>query len=70
MPHVVQVHGRGFLLGLELDRAAAEVQQALWGHRVLTGTSTDPRTLRLLPPLSFADDEATLLLNALRAVLK
>ena len=70
LPHVVQVHGRGFLLGLELDRAAAEVQQALWGHRVLTGTSTDPRTLRLLPPLSFADDEATLLLNALRAVLK
>ena len=69
LPHVLQVHGRGFLLGLELDRPAAEVQKALWGHRVLTGTSTDPRTLRLLPPLSFANDEATLLLTALRAVL-
>jgi acetylornithine/N-succinyldiaminopimelate aminotransferase len=69
LPHVVRVHGRGFLLGLELDRPAAEVQQALFAHRVLTGTSSDPRTLRLLPPLSFADDEATLLLKALHAVL-
>ena len=69
LPGVVQVHGRGFLLGLELDRPAADVQKALFGHRVLTGTSTDPRTLRLLPPLSFANDEATLLLTALRQVL-
>ncbi|MGH7524767.1 MAG: aspartate aminotransferase family protein [Gemmatimonadales bacterium] len=69
LPHVVAVHGRGFLLGLELDRPAAEVQRALWNHRVLTGTSTDPRTLRLLPALSFASDEARLLLDALRAVL-
>jgi acetylornithine/succinyldiaminopimelate/putrescine aminotransferase len=66
---VVQVHGRGFLLGLELNRPAADVQRALWQHRVLTGTSTDPRTLRLLPPLSFAPDEAELLLQALRKVL-
>jgi acetylornithine/succinyldiaminopimelate/putrescine aminotransferase len=69
LPHVVAVHGRGFLLGLELDRPAAEVQQALWEHRVLTGTSTDPMTLRLLPALSFAPDEAGLLLRALRTVL-
>jgi acetylornithine/succinyldiaminopimelate/putrescine aminotransferase len=69
LPHVVQVHGRGFLLGLELDRPAADVQRALWNHRVLTGTSTDPRTLRLLPALTFAADEASLLLQALRAVL-
>ena len=68
-PDVVQVHGRGFLLGLDLNRPAADVQRALWQHRVLTGTSTDPNTLRLLPPLSFAPDEAELLLQALRAVL-
>ncbi len=69
LPDVVRVHGRGFLLGLELNRPAADVQRALWQHRVLTGASTDPRTLRLLPPLSFAPDEAALLLQALRAVL-
>lgn len=69
LPHVVRVHGRGFLLGLELDGPAADVQRALWGHRILTGTSTDPKTLRLLPPLSFASDEADLLLRGLREVL-
>ncbi|HEY4101353.1 MAG TPA: aminotransferase class III-fold pyridoxal phosphate-dependent enzyme [Gemmatimonadales bacterium] len=69
LPHVVAVHGLGFLLGLELDRPAAEVQRALWAHHVLTGTSTDPRTLRLLPPLSFSQDEAGRLLMALRSVL-
>ncbi|MES2124364.1 MAG: aminotransferase class III-fold pyridoxal phosphate-dependent enzyme [Gemmatimonadota bacterium] len=70
LPHVVRVHGHGFLLGLELDRPAAEVQRALWGHRILTGTSTDPMTLRLLPPLSFSADEAGLLLAGLREVLQ
>jgi acetylornithine/N-succinyldiaminopimelate aminotransferase len=69
LPAVRQVHGHGFLLGLELDRPAAEVQRALWRHRVLTGTSTDPMTLRLLPPLSFAAEEAALLLRGLREVL-
>jgi len=64
-----RVHGRGFLLGLELDRPAADVQRALWQHRILTGTSTDPMTLRLLPPLSFASDEADLLLRGLQEVL-
>lgn len=70
LPAVRAVHGRGFLLGLELDRPAAEVQRALWTRRILTGTSTDPATLRLLPPLSFAADEATMLLDAIEEVLR
>ena len=63
------VHGRGFLIGLELDRPAAPVQRELWQQRVLTGTATQPDTLRLLPPLSFSTDEARLLLDALARVL-
>lgn len=69
LPHVVRLHGHGFLLGLELDMPAAQVQQALWPKRILTGTSTDPMTLRLLPPLTFSHDEAELLLTGLRQVL-
>lgn len=69
LPHVKAVHGRGFLLGLELDIPAAGVQRALWAKRILTGTSTDPMTLRLLPPLSLSSDEAALLLTGLREVL-
>jgi len=60
---VPRVSGRGLLLGLHLGRAAAEVQRALFEHRILTGTSTDPKVLRLLPPLSFSRDEADILLT-------
>ena len=67
---VQRVSGRGLLLGLHLGRAAAEVQQALFGHRILTGTATDPRVLRLLPPLSFTRREADILLGGLKDVLR
>jgi acetylornithine/N-succinyldiaminopimelate aminotransferase len=66
---VRKVSGRGLLLGLHLERPAVEVQRALFGRRVLTGTATDPQVLRLLPPLSFSRREADLLLAALAEVL-
>ncbi len=67
---VRRVTGRGLLLGLHLERPAAEVQRALFARRILTGTATDPRVLRLLPPLSFSHQEADLLLAGLREVLR
>jgi acetylornithine/N-succinyldiaminopimelate aminotransferase len=65
-----RVSGRGLLLGLHLGRPASGVQRALFEHRILTGTSTDPEVLRLLPPLSFSRDEADLLLTGLKDVLQ
>ena len=67
---VPTVSGRGLLLGLHLGRAALPVQRALFEHRVLTGTASDPNVLRLMPPLSFTAAEAGLLLEALDEVLK
>ncbi len=67
---VARVSGRGLLLGLHLGRPATEVQAALFQHRILTGTSTDPQVLRLLPPLSFSRQEADLLIAGLEAVLQ
>jgi len=67
---VRRVSGRGLLLGLHLGRPASEVQQELFQHRILTGTSTDPQVLRLLPPLSFSRDEADILLRGLEDVLR
>jgi acetylornithine/N-succinyldiaminopimelate aminotransferase len=64
-----RVSGRGLLLGLHLERPAAEVQRALFERRIVTGTASDPRVLRLLPPLSFSEDEADLLLAGLKEVL-
>jgi acetylornithine/succinyldiaminopimelate/putrescine aminotransferase len=67
---VTRVSGRGLLLGLHVTRPAVEVQAALFRHRILTGTSTDPKVLRLLPPLSFSRQEADLLVAGLQAVLQ
>jgi acetylornithine/succinyldiaminopimelate/putrescine aminotransferase len=66
---VRQVSGRGLLLGLHLGRPAAEVQRALFDRRIITGTASDPKVLRLLPPLSFSAREADLLLAGLKEVL-
>ena len=53
-----------------LGRPEVEVQRALFEHRILTGTSTEPEVLRLLPPLSFSHNEADILLRGLEDVLQ
>jgi 4-aminobutyrate aminotransferase-like enzyme len=53
-----------------MPRPAADLQRALFRHRVLTGTASDPAILRLLPALSFSIGEADLLLDALHRVVQ
>jgi acetylornithine/succinyldiaminopimelate/putrescine aminotransferase len=66
---VIATQGRGLLLGLRLHRPAVEIQTAMLRHQIITGTSSDPQVLRLMPPLSFSIPEAELLLAALTQVL-
>jgi len=54
--HVVAVHGRGFLLGIEFADKAAPVHQALLERKIITGTSSNPKLLRLLPPLCLTEE--------------
>ena len=67
---ISRVSGRGLLLGLHLGRPAAQVQQALFALRMLTGTASDPTVLRLMPPLTFTSAEADRLLAGLAEVLR
>lgn len=62
---VKAVHGLGFLLGIEFKDKAAPVHQALLERQIITGTSSDPKVLRLLPPLSLKEEHVDLLLKAL-----
>lgn len=62
---VKAVHGLGFLLGIEFKDKAAPVHQALLERKIITGTSSDPKVLRLLPPLSLKEEHVDLLLKAL-----
>ena len=64
------VRGRGLLLGIEFtEPVAATVQKKLLEHRIITGTSSDARVLRLLPPLCLIKEDAGLFVESLRQVL-
>ncbi|HYE13523.1 MAG TPA: aminotransferase class III-fold pyridoxal phosphate-dependent enzyme, partial [Pyrinomonadaceae bacterium] len=64
---VTRLRGRGLLLGVEFEEPlAARAQSALLERRIITGTSSDPRVLRLLPPLCLKAEEAELFVEALK----
>ncbi|MFN2454403.1 MAG: aspartate aminotransferase family protein [Pyrinomonadaceae bacterium] len=65
---VAKVRGLGFLLGLEFAEKAAPVHQALLERRIITGTSSDPNVLRLLPPLCLKREEIDLFVEALKEI--
>jgi acetylornithine/succinyldiaminopimelate/putrescine aminotransferase len=67
---VVNVRGRGFLLGLEFADKAKPIHEALLEKKIITGTSSDPKVLRLLPPLSLSKSEADLFVNTLAEVTR
>jgi acetylornithine/succinyldiaminopimelate/putrescine aminotransferase len=69
IPQVVNVRGLGFLLGLELAEKAAPIHQALLERRIITGTSSDAKVLRLLPPLCLGREDVDLFVEALREVV-
>jgi acetylornithine/N-succinyldiaminopimelate aminotransferase len=68
VPEVVAVHGRGFLLGIEFRTPAAPVHKALLDRKIITGTSSDPKVLRLLPPLCLSNNQVDLFVEALLAI--
>jgi acetylornithine/succinyldiaminopimelate/putrescine aminotransferase len=65
VPGIVQVRGRGFLLGLEFAEKAAPVHQALLNRKIITGTSSDLKVLRLLPPLCLQRQQVDLFIDTL-----
>jgi acetylornithine/N-succinyldiaminopimelate aminotransferase len=60
--------GEGFLLGLKTSRPAKEVQAALLDKNILTGTSGDPRILRLLPAYILNEGHVDILSDALSKI--
>jgi acetylornithine/N-succinyldiaminopimelate aminotransferase len=66
---VVRVRGSGFLLGLEFADKAAPIHKALLDGQIITGTSSDPHVLRLLPPLCLKAEEIDLFVEALAEIM-
>ena len=68
LPVVKSVRGRGLMLGLQLDRPAAEVQQALH-HNGLLINCTASDVLRIVPPFVITADQVAIGLQRLREAL-
>lgn len=67
--HIVDVRGRGLMIGIELDQPYKEVRtRLLFDEHVFTGCS-GTNVLRLLPPLCLSMEEAAEFMQKLKAVL-
>src|ERR1041385_6286214 len=62
---VVAVHGRGLLLGIEFNDKAQPFHKALLDQKIITGTSSNAKVLRLLPPLCLEKEHVDLFVDAL-----
>jgi acetylornithine/N-succinyldiaminopimelate aminotransferase len=65
---VVAVRGKGGLLGIEFSGGCKPVYQKLLENRIITGTSSNPNVLRVLPPLCVKKEEIDLLIEVLREI--
>ncbi len=69
-PHITDVRGRGLMVGIELDVPYKEVRNSLvYDEHVFTGCS-GTNTLRLLPPLCLAKEQADEFVQRLRKCLE
>ncbi|HVF31031.1 MAG TPA: aminotransferase class III-fold pyridoxal phosphate-dependent enzyme [Pyrinomonadaceae bacterium] len=67
VPGVAAIHGKGCLLGIEFDGPCAPIHKKLLDAKIITGTSSEPTVLRLLPPLcTDASESVELLVRGLR----
>ncbi len=65
---VVDVRGRGLMLGVELDRPAGGIVSAALDHGLLVNVTAE-RVIRLLPPLIISDAQVTEIADTLTDVI-
>ncbi len=65
---VVDIRGRGFMIGIELDRPVKPILNELRQRGVLA-LSAGPNVIRLLPPLVISDEDLDTVARTIEAVL-
>ena len=63
---VKNLRGKGGLLGIEFAGNCKTIHEKLLANKIITGTSSNPNVLRLLPPLCVKIEEIDLLIDALK----
>ena len=66
IPNIVEVRGRGLMIGIELPEALKHIKSnLLYKHKIFTGEAK-PNVIRLLPALNISRREADVFLTALK----
>jgi acetylornithine/N-succinyldiaminopimelate aminotransferase len=65
---VVALRGKGCLLGLQFAENCKPIHQKLLENKIIAGTSSDAKVLRLLPPLCVEIEDIDLLIENLRNI--
>lgn len=69
MPAILEVRGRGLMIGFDLPEPLAGLRKdLLFKHRIFTGEAK-PNTVRLLPSLALKKEEAEILIQVLQVEL-
>ncbi len=66
---VEEVRGRGLMIGIKTALKATDLQQLLLAKGIVSGNSTCPNTLRILPPLNISKNELVNFLKTFDSVL-
>jgi acetylornithine/N-succinyldiaminopimelate aminotransferase len=70
IPGVIDVRGKGLMIGIDLDRDAGPVRSDLVkNYHIFTGSAAKKQTIRLLPPLSVEWNQLNSFLIALGEIL-
>lgn len=68
---VKEVRGKGLMVGAEFDFTVADLRKKLlYEQHVFTGSSSNKKTIRLLPPLNITKKEVDQFIHALKEALK
>ena len=70
VPQILQLKGRGLMLGLAFDFPVAELRKTLlFKHKIFTGSSKNPNLIRILPPLTIKKEHIDIFFSALKQEL-
>lgn len=70
IPQIIQLKGRGLMLGLQFEFPVAQLRKSLlFNHKIFTGSSKNPNLIRILPPLTIKKEHIDTFFSALKQEL-
>ena len=70
IPEIINIKGRGLMLGLEFNYEVKEIRKKLiYDKKIFTGSSGNKNLLRILPPLTIKKKHIDIFFESLKEVI-